>query len=350
MSLPDIDELAAGVTGPGVDELHAALEAEREANDRLRRLLGLVESVGKPTVPRWQPTKRRKGKQRSTAFTLFSDQHLDEIVRPDELNGVNAYGRDIALGRLRRWAEGVIRLAERDQAAGTDFEGLIIFSLGDTLTGWIHEELQAGGTEAAPTASLVWWAPKIAAAYRMLADHFGSALVVNEVGNHGRTTKRQWSKQRVETNYDWVLAEMVAMCLADDDRFEHVTTLSPETVTTVYDTTILSFHGNAGVSGGNGISGLWPPLMRAAYKMKSRWGAQGVGIDCIVLGHWHQYTPALRHGFLINGTLKGVDEWTTQTLNAPPTQAEQTFGVIHPDHGIVDVSPVFVVDRKDEGW
>ncbi len=47
----------------------------------------------------------------------LTDTHFDEVVRPEEILGLNAYNREIALIRFRKWTEKVITLP-RDYFAG----------------------------------------------------------------------------------------------------------------------------------------------------------------------------------------------------------------------------------------
>jgi len=350
-----LDEFAAEHAASRIAELEVAVDratkrVQEQADEtaRYRRLLGLVDNLAAatPTIPKWaKPSKTKRRGDRGTAFTILSDMHYDELVSPDETRGANAYSRDIALARTVQYGNKVVELADR---SGIDYDGIVVFLLGDSITGWIHEEL-VHATHAPPARTVLDFTAPLASLLRMFADRFGHIHLVATVGNHGRTTKRQWAKRVVETNWDWVLAENLRTAIGDDNRFDWDIPLSADAVIQVYDTTILATHGNHGISGGNGISGIWPPLIRGMHKKRQLYAAQGVYFDLMVCGHWHQFTPAVRQGFCINGSLKGTDEWSMQ-MGFPPADAEQTFGVITPEHGVTQVSPVFCADRKGEGW
>src|SRR5690606_39718100 len=109
------------------DQLAAAkakLVSERKAHQATRRELARTQervaelerlldryTVADPralSVPPWLggPSRRSKAKHHATAVLLLSDLHLDEVVNPAEINGVNAYDRATAERRLVAVIEG----------------------------------------------------------------------------------------------------------------------------------------------------------------------------------------------------------------------------------------------------
>ncbi len=67
-----------------------------------KEIAGLLSAAASEKPARPLSIKRPGKKKPVVAATAFlSDTHFDETVNPDEMNGVNAYDRDIAERRLR---------------------------------------------------------------------------------------------------------------------------------------------------------------------------------------------------------------------------------------------------------
>jgi hypothetical protein len=71
---------------------------------------------------------------------MLSDTHFDEVVNPDEMEGLNAYNREIAMMRLEKWTQNVIKMA-RHYLSGVNYDGVVLILGGDIFSGDIHEEL-----------------------------------------------------------------------------------------------------------------------------------------------------------------------------------------------------------------
>lgn len=98
------------------DSARTALKRAIGERDDLASQLALVSSIVElaPSPPRWLAPKRKPSAHHATLTTILSDCHFDEVVNPDEIGGVNAYDRDIATLRLRRYFDQLIRVARAD--------------------------------------------------------------------------------------------------------------------------------------------------------------------------------------------------------------------------------------------
>jgi hypothetical protein len=283
-------------------------------------------------------------KSSATLVVMLSDTHFDEVVNPDEMEGLNAYNRTIAVLRLQRWAENVVKLA-RHYLSGVSYDGVVLILGGDIFTGEIHEELTQ--TNDAPILdSLLFWSEQVAGAVDLLANEFGKCHVVSVVGNHGRMTRKPRMKLRVKTNFDWLIAKMVERHFMSDKRVTFTVPESADAFIHIYEHGHLITHGDQ-VSGGGGIGGIYPPIMRMRAKKHARYMATGKSFQTLWLGHWHQYisTPSM----VVNGSLKGADEYSLIMgfSHEPPQQA---LAVVTPEKNITFQAPVFCLDRKKEGW
>lgn len=313
--------------------------------DAMKQALALVEKIEGSTIqpPKWLTPKKPKNSA-ATLVAMLSDTHFDEVVNPDEINGLNAYNREIASMRLEKWAVNLIKMA-RHYLAGIEYDGIMIILGGDILSGDIHDELTQTNADTM-LSSVLFWAQEIGAAIGLLTEEFGSCHVVSVMGNHGRTTRKPRAKLRAKTNFDWLIAKMIERHFSADKRITFQIPESADALAKIYSTGLLITHGDQ-VNGGGGIGGIYPPIMRLRARKQQNHQAMGSGFDSLMMGHWHSYlsTPTLT----INGSMKGFDEYAAISNFAfePPQQA---MLIVTPERGITIHAPIFCQDRKREGW
>jgi hypothetical protein len=335
-----MSEFAAEVKElPQVERLEAEVE-------RLSRLLGLVETyhAAAGTPPKWLRATKKHKPGSATACLQFSDLHLDEVVQPGEVGGLNAYNRDVAELRLRRWADKACEMGERHAHT---WDGALIFWGGDMVSGSIHEELRETNADVLP-GTMVHWAPRIAAAIRQVADFYGKAHIPCVVGNHGRLTIKKSAKRRGRNSWDWLLTQMVAAHFTDDPRVTFDIAQGSYLFVPVYDTHAYLTHGDE-VGGGGGWAGVWSPLGTIRRRGMELAAAHGIRPDYAVVGHWHQLTLAHHRGLVCNGAMKGWDEFAA-TLRLAPEPAMQGWWVHTPENGVTLAAPLLLEDRVAEGW
>lgn len=314
--------------------------------EELERVLGFVESAQDAQLdpPAWLKPGQGKSKKHATLTLLLSDTHFDEVVKPEEVAGLNQYDRHIAELRLKAWADNSIKMA-RHYLSGVTYDGTVVMLGGDIFSGDIHEEL-AQTNEDTMLGSLLHWSEQITAALLMFADEFGKVHVPCVVGNHGRMSRKPRMKLRARTNFDWLLGKMVERHLANDKRFTFQISENADTLVNIYRHGHLLTHGDQ-VSGGGGIGGIWPPIMRMRARKAQRAMDTNQPFSTLWMGHWHQYisTPYM----IVNGSTKGVDEyaWISNFGFEPPQQA---LAIVTPEHNITIQAPVFCSDRKVEKW
>jgi hypothetical protein len=320
-----------------------ALEAE---NADLTARLNLIETITDldPRPPRWLAPKKAKGNSRATVTTILSDSHFDEVVNPDEIGGVNAYDRDIATRRLRRYFDQVCTVS-RSYLAGVTFDGVVAMLGGDLLSGDIHEELKETN-EDTTLGSVLYWSELLAAGVGQLADEFGQVHVPVVVGNHGRRTRKPRAKGRARDNFDWLVGHLVAREFRDDDRVTFDIPDAAHTLVTVHGTTYRLEHGDS-ARGGSGWMGVLGPAMRRDQKIRSVAQAIEQPFDHLVIGHWHRLSWL--GNVIVNGSSKGLDEYAAIEgfgYEVP----QQALWLTTPERGMTMQAPVFVADRKREGW
>lgn len=320
---------------------HAATRRELVKRDeRVAELEQLLEqyTVAQPSalvVPKWLKARRTRKQHHATALLLLSDLHLDEVVNPAEINGLNAYDRQIAEARLHGVIEGAVEMCER-YVAGVELDGIVCAILGDLLTGDIHEEL-ARTNEAPVMDSVTHWVPQLAAALTRLADAFGSVHVPCVDGNHDRFYRKTPAKQRATSSVAWVFYNWLAASVSTDERITFSITPAPEQVVGIYDSRFLLTHGDGFRSVG-GIGGIYPSMLKFLHRKHRQFEAVGQPWDVALMGHWHQYLTG--PDFLVNGSLKSYDEYAARNgFGYEP--ARQALAIVTPERGITQQMPIY---------
>ena len=350
----------------GLDEFAEAAEADyasdklRRKNQYLTRELGravanierLEEQVDTLTAidgvtaanAAWKTPRKKKGRHVGIANLLLSDLHLDEVVNPSEVGHSNAYNRRIAELRLRAAFEKFVMVG-KDYIAGISYDGAVVAMLGDTFSGNIHEELKETN-ECSILESIDHWIDPMVAGLRLVADEFGKVHVPCTPGNHGRNTRKPIHKGRARDNFDFLFMRMVARAMQSDRRVTFDIPDAADTQMRQYGHTFHYTHGDQ-FKGGSGIAGIFSPLMLGDARKRKRQQAIGAPYDVLCMGHFHQYLPA--RGLIVNGSLKGLDEYAMNN-NFGYEPAQQAFWVTTPEHGVSFSAPIVVQDRDKEGW
>ena len=281
---------------------------------------------------------QEEGQGNCIVCAVLSDTHFDEVVNPDEIKE-QRNNRDIGVKRLRKFFEKIVLLSN-DYLSGLDYSGCVLFLVEICLVGISTPNSQK------PT--------KTPCSVRFSSGQTNSPLVsgclpmnlvtcmFRVVGNHGRRTRKPRSKLRARDNPDWFSLRLESHW-ASDDRVTFNIPDSPDCFVTVHDSTYLLTHGDQ-ARGGGGIGGIWPPIMRLVARKRNN-----SDFTCMVLGHFHQLVLAPSSGFIMNGSLKGYDEYAS-VENFPFEPPQQALWINVPEKGILWQTPILVEDRKAEGW
>lgn len=340
-SLQDIERLKRQVTALKKDLSRSLVE-----QDRIRAALDLITTIeeGHAKPPAWASPKKSQRTRKGIPTLLLSDLHLDEVVDPDEMEGLNAFNRDIAEQRLKRTFEKAI-VTSRDYLQGVKWDGFYLLLGGDIVSGFIHEEITETNEGTVP-ATVDYWLDPLAAGIGMLAEEFGKVHVAGVVGNHGRLTRKPRAKRRVQDNFDWLIYRMLQRDFKNDGRITWQVPDSADCMVTAYGTNFLFTHGDQ-FRGGSGIAGALSPLMLGHARKTRRQMIVDRPFDHLVMGHWHTYWAG--KGIIVNGSLKGYDEYAYQG-NFDFEMPQQAMWVTTPEHGVTFSWPLLSQDRKKEKW
>jgi hypothetical protein len=321
------------------DEIKAIHRSELSTEMVRESILGIVGKC--PTdIPKWL-IEDRKGKSfTGVPTTLWSDWHWGEVVRPAEVSGLNEFNMAVAHRRLVTLVDRAVDLCFHHMT-NPAYPGIVVALGGDMISGDIHEELVE--TNELPTMPvLLDLFTQLAGALDILADRFGHVFVPCVAGNHGRATKRPRFKRRAHTNYDWLLYCLLERHFAakGDKRLRFMVPDGTDAAWSIYGHRYLLTHGdNLGVKGGDGIIGAIGPIMRGDSKIRNAAGIEGKPFDTLMMGHWHQLITMFPR-LVVNGSLKGYDEFAKLALRAPPEEPQQALWFTNPSRGITCNWPI----------
>lgn len=336
----------SGTPSPIDGDIVSAVErgAYQQEIENLRSELALYDRKPVKSPPWLRAPKSSKG-HRGTLLAFASDLHYGEIVRAEEMGGYNAYNLAIAEQRTRRFFERTILVA-RDYLAGVRYDGIVLALGGDLVSGDIHDELME--TNEVSTYETVEIAlPWLKAGVEMFAEEFGNVHVVSAPGNHGRNTRKPRHKKRAENNADTHLSRLLANQFRDTDGITFDVPRSIDVDFDVYGYRFTLEHGDQ-AKGGDGQVGALGPVKRLTLRKQTQSAEEGRAFKYLLVGHFHQYVAGASQGFVMNGSLKGYDEYA-RAWHFKPEPPQQSLSVVTPERGISVQAPIFVASKK-ERW
>ena len=235
------------------------------------------------------------------AVALFSDAHREETVEPASVLGKNEYNVSIAETRIKNYFNNLAICINKDHV-----EELIFASLGDTISGYIHDELaQTNGLT--PSEATIKAQSLIYGGLKFLCDNtkLNSIKFIGIVGNHSRTTKKIQHSNGYKLSFEWIMYQNIKnMCEITGLPIEFNIPESEMAVVDMPDGKRFVFvHGYQIKSGGNGtVCGIYPALNRLAMKWDRTFNQ-----DKIYLGHFHSCVSI--PNAVVNGSIIGFNSF-----------------------------------------
>jgi hypothetical protein len=318
----------------------AETRKENLSTEEVRKAIYGLAAVP-PSVPTWTRDKTPTGSP-GTPVLMLSDWHWGERINPVEIGGVNSFNRVIAKQRVETLVNKSLDLMKHHMV-NPDYPGLILPLGGDMITGDIHLELEITN-DGTTQQALLEVQDQLAGVIECMAQNFGRVFVPCVVGNHGRSTMKPRAKGRVFTSFEWNLYCQLERHFRNDKRIQFHVASEPDVPFNVYSHRFLLTHGDAlGVKGGDGIIGLLGPVARGTIKVGRQKAVIGQDFDTLIMGHWHTYVPRSdAAAVIVNGALKGYDEFAHTFLRAPYSRPSQALWFVHPKHGITAQWPVYL--------
>ena len=328
-----------------IRELESHLKASERRNSDLEIIKGVIGAMKRKVEdldpPPFLLTPHSSDTSPGVPTLFLSDLHWGEVVHPSQINGVNQYNLRIAHERIGAAVSSAIHLL-KIISPKMDYPGIVLPLGGDMISGNIHDELTATNEiNSMPAVEDLYKA--LVGVIERLADTFGQVFVPCVSGNHGRDTRKIWSKDRNHTSFDWLLYRFLALHFDNDKRVTFYIPDGPDAYYRIFGHRYLLTHGDQ-FRGGDGMIGALGPIIRGDHKKRSRNAQIDMEYDTMICGHWHQYIHLTR--LIVNGTLKGYDEYAySNNFGYEPPQ--QALWLTHPKYGITYRMPVYVDKRRE---
>lgn len=307
-----------------------------------RRVWEEITGIGRSKLspPQWS-IPHTTASSPGVPLALWSDWHWGEVVEPGEVGGLNAWNKEISHQRIQKLVSKTIDLCINHMVL-PNYPYICVCLGGDMITGTIHEELAVTNHEYV-SQTLMDLEEKLIWAIEELLKVFPKVLLPCVVGNHGRTTLKPRMKGMVFESYEYLLYKRLEAWFRKDPRVKFLIPGESDARFSINGLRILLTHGDRlGVKGGDGIIGSIGPIMRGAVKIGRAEAQVGRDFDLLMMGHWHQYLPLAPIGILVNGSMKGYDEYARLQLRAPFQLPIQALLFIHSIYGVTAQWPVFL--------
>lgn len=235
----------------------------------------------------------------AVAFVLASDFHLEELVNPKTVNGLNSYNLKIAEGRVKQFFQNTLKLLKKEQNA-TKIDTLVLALLGDIISGNIHDELLEN-CQLRPIEAIIMAENLIISGIEFLLKNSDVKLVIPcHVGNHTRITKKVHISTEKGNSLETFMYHHMENYFKGNPRVEFLIADGYLSYVTVFENyTVCLSHGHA-VKYGGGVGGLTIPANKAIAQWEKLRHA-----DLYCFGHFHQFFDG--GNFICNGSLIGYN-------------------------------------------
>ena len=305
----------------------------RWALRELRKKETEVESILelKQATQSFEILPRKKTGGEATAVLVASDWHIDEVVKPQQVSGLNHFNPQIAKRRAEYFFRNGLKLIKmfgRDVEINT----IILPLLGDFISGEIHEELMEGNSML-PMEAILYAKELLMSGIEFLLSHSDYKIIIPCVtGNHSRITARLRHATEKGNSLEFFMYHTMAQQLKDK-RVKFVIPEGYHCYVGVYDYILRLHHGHA-IRYAGGVGGVYIPVNKAIAQWNK---AKSANLD--VFGHFHQFKDG--GNFNSNGSLIGYNAFAL-SIKADYEEPKQTLFLIDKKRGKTLVCPVIL--------
>ena len=278
-------------------------------------------AVGVSKPSKIKPTAKKNHCE--IAALVLSDFHLSEVINDVEVNGVNKYNSIICANRLWEAIQSAVKIIKLHQSLYT-IEELWIPLLGDLIAGTIHPELELSNDLSDPSAVVL--CSRLLQIALLELKTLGIPIRLDcIVGNHSRTTLKMPTKRVWQTNYDWLIYEVVSDYFKDDPQINFNIHTGYISIVKKYGFNFALLHGiDVKVNKTEALE----DRIRAIFDDKAyrdSAGLTGQTFDQIIIGHLH--TPTLTEKLIVNGSILGQSELGVAWRLRPVSAQQILFGI-----------------------
>lgn len=271
-----------------------------------------------------------EGKREATAVLQASDWHVEEVVNPSTVQGLNKYTPEIAKKRACKFFQEAIKAVNHERQI-SQVDELVLHLGGDFIGGWIHPELMQTNAMS-PIEASEYATELLYSGLEFLRD-FGKFKKITAVcnrGNHGRNSPKMQFANEAGTNYETFIYSALKKHVQGID---FIIPDSDVAYLQIYDYMHRFYHGQQ-VKYNGGVGGITPSL----NKKQSAWD-KTVYAHYNYMGHYHTFSHPNKRTTM-NGSLKGFDAFASSLGfdYEPPTQS---LTMVDKDRGVTTRKPIY---------
>ncbi len=261
----------------------------------------------------------------------LSDGHHDQVVRPEEVGGLEEYNFPISCARAERYVDTVVDWTQNTLAPKFYFPVLWVLAYGDFTSGEIHKACERSYYRNQFKNCLAI-GQLHALMYRDLAAHFEQVNVLYLAGNHGRRTPKK-DYLGAHDNWDYLVGEIARLhCKGLGNVFFSI----PDAWSANININGVGFNVSHGddVRGNGGVP--WYGMVRRQKGLIALGAAAGAKrCRYFCCGHHHAASTLsdVDGELLINGSWLGTDPFAYNLLSGYREPAQWFHGV-NPKHGL----------------
>lgn len=274
---------------------------------------------------------QRKAKISEHVVMHISDMHADQIVRPEEVGGLEDFDFQVACARAEKYVDTTIQWCNDTLSPKFKFPVLHVLCYGDLTSGEIHRAAERSYYRNM-FRNCIAIGQLHALMLRDLASHFEQVNVLYLSGNHGRRTPRK-DYSGANDNWDFLVAEAAR---SHCKGMENIAFTIPDAWSANVDINGVGFHVSHGddVQGQLGIS--WYGVVRKQKGLVALGAASGAKrCRYFVMGHGHTAGSLsdIDGEVLLNGAWPGTDAFAFNKMAAYKEPVQLLHGV-NPRHGL----------------
>ena len=340
-NIPDYDPTDKKVLELEAEVLHLTDERNRErqkvkagakVGGLFKAVVAEMEQRIKPFTALPQAVEfRRKAQITEHVVLHLSDCHADQVVRPEEVGGLEEYNFPIACARAERYVDTTVEWCHDTLAPKFYFPVLWVLAFGDFTSGEIHKACERSYYRNQFRNCLAI-GQLHALMVRDLAAHFETINVLYLSGNHGRRTPKK-DFGGAHDNFDYLVAEVARLHSRD---LKNVNFAIPDAWSANVSINGVGFN----VAHGDDVRGnLGIPFYGMVRRQKGliALGAAAGGQRCryFVAGHHHTASSLsdIDGEILVNGAWLGTDSFAYNSLAAYKEPTQLLHGV-NQKHGV----------------
>lgn len=284
--------------------------------------------VIKPIKPLPKRPQFKNTKKTEDLVLHLSDGHVDQIVNPEQVGGLEKYNFEIACARAETLIDETIKWTA--SLNNIQFKRLWIFAYGDHVNGEIHNSIEVSEWRNA-FKSAEACGKLHALMFRDLASVFDDIQIIYLPGNHGRRTLKK-DYENPQNNWDYLVARIAKLTCQDLSNVHfHI----PNAFSFALDINGHGFylaHGDD-IRGWNGIP--FYGIQRKTQRLTALSSVTKQKLKYFCIGHFHQLSNLsnLDGEVFINGPWLATTPYIYESTGGFTEPCQLLHGV-HKDHGI----------------